>query len=156
MYKKNQERAMQLNHYLNFQGQTEQAFIFYQSVFGGEFAMISRYGDMSPTEGVTLSEANKSLILHISLTINEFTALMGSDINDQFCPPNSVFTQGNNHYIAINLENDETEARRLFNQLSVHGHIEMQLEKTFWGALYGAFTDQFGIKWMVNCQLDAG
>ncbi len=46
------------------------------------------------------------------------------------------------------------EARRLFNQLSVGGHIEMQLEKTFWGALYGAFTDQFGIKWMVNCQLD--
>ena len=104
---------MQLNHYLNFQGQTEQAFIFYQSVFGGEFAMISRYGDMPPTEGVTLSEANKSLILHISLTINEFTALMGSDINDQFCAPNSVFTQGNNHYIAINLENDETEARQI-------------------------------------------
>ena len=90
------------------------------------------------------------------MPINEFTALMGSDINDQFCAPNSVFTQGNNHYIAINLENDETEAGRLVNQLSVHGHIEMQLEKTFWGALYGAFTDQFGIKWMVNCQLDAG
>ncbi len=146
---------MQLNHYLNFQGQAEQAFIFYQSVFGGEFAMISRYGDMPPTEGVILSEADKSLILHVSLPINEFTVLMGSDINDQFCAPNSVFTLGNNHYISINLEYDEMEARRLFNQLSVHGHIEMQLEKTFWGALYGAFTDQFGIKWMVNCQLES-
>ncbi|MGL5404614.1 MAG: VOC family protein, partial [Acinetobacter sp.] len=58
---------MQLNHYLNFQGQAEQAFIFYQSVFGGEFAMISRYGDMPPTEGVMLSEADKCLILHVSL-----------------------------------------------------------------------------------------
>ena len=146
---------MQLNHYLNFKGQAEQAFIFYQSVFGGEFAMISRYGDMPPTEGVMLSEADKCLILHVSLPINEYTVLMGSDVNDQFCSPNSVFTQGNNHYISINIEHDEMEARRLFNQLSVHGHIEMQLEKTFWGALYGAFTDQFGIKWMVNCQLES-
>lgn len=50
---------MQLNHYLNFQGQAEQAFNFYKSVFGGEFGMLSRYGDMPPTEGVTLSEADK-------------------------------------------------------------------------------------------------
>jgi PhnB protein len=116
--------------------------------------MISRYGDMPPTEGVMLSEADKCLILHVSLPINEYTVLMGSDVNDQFCSPNSIFTQGNNHYISINIEHDEMEARRLFNQLSVRGHIEMQLEKTFWGALYGAFTDQFGIKWMVNCQLE--
>jgi PhnB protein len=54
---------------------------------------------------------------------------MGSDVNDQFCAPNAGFIQGNNHYISINIEHDETEARRLFNQLSVHGHIEMQLEK---------------------------
>ena len=146
---------MQLNHYLNFQVQAEQANIYYQSVFGGEFSMISRYGDMPPTEGVILSEADKSLILHVSLPINEFTVLMGSDVNDQFCSPNSVFTQGNNHYISINLEYDEMEARRLFNQLFVYGHIEMQLEKTFWGSLYWAFTDQFGIKLMVNCQLES-
>jgi len=146
---------MQLNHYLNFQGQAEQAFNFYKSVFGGEFSTISRYGDMPPTDGVTLSEADKSLILHISLPINEHTILMASDTNDQFCSPHQVFTQGNNHYISINIERDEMEARRLFNQLSVHGHIEMPLGKTFWGALYGAFTDQFGVKWMVNCQLDA-
>ena len=82
---------MQLNHYLNFKGQAEQAFIFYQSVFGGEFAMISRYGDMPPTEGVMLSEADKCLILHVSLPINEYTVLMGSDVNDQFCSPNSIF-----------------------------------------------------------------
>ncbi|OJU61314.1 MAG: VOC family protein [Acinetobacter sp. 39-4] len=146
---------MQLNHYLNFKGQTEQAFNFYKSVFGGEFAMLSRYGDMQPTEGVSLSEADKNLVLHVSLPINEFTVLMASDVNDQFCAQNSVFTQGNNHYISINLDPDEQdEAQRLFNALSANGQIEMPLEKTFWGALYGAFTDQFGIKWMINCQLD--
>jgi PhnB protein len=146
---------MQLNHYLNFKGQTEQAFNFYKSVFGGEFAMLSRYGDMPPTEGVSLSEADKNLVLHVSLPINEFTVLMASDVNDQFCAQNSVFTQGSNHYISINLDPDEQdEAQRLFNALSANGQIEMPLEKTFWGALYGAFTDQFGIKWMINCQLD--
>ena len=117
--------------------------------------MISRYGDMPPTEGVTLSDADKNLILHVSLPINEFTVLMASDVNDQFCAQNSVFTQGNNHYISINLDPDELdEAQRLFDSLSANGQIEMPLEKTFWGALYGAFTDQFGIKWMINCQLD--
>lgn len=145
---------MQLNHYLNFEGETEAAFIFYQSVFGGEFSVLTRYGDLPSEDGVIFSEQQKSWILHVSFPINQFTILMGSDVHKQFCSPhNSGLNKGNNHYISINLE-DETEARRLFNQLSTGGHIEMQLQKTFWGALYGAFTDQFGVKWMVNCQLD--
>lgn len=145
---------MHLNHYLNFQGQAEAAFNFYKSVFGGEFSMLSRYGDMPPSEGVTLSEADKNLILHVSLPINDFTVLMASDTSEQLCAPNAVFIQGTNHYISINLEqNEQEEAQRLFDALSVNGQIEMPLEKTFWGALYGAFTDQFGVKWMVNCQL---
>ena len=99
---------MQLNHYLNFQGQAEAAFNFYKSVFGGEFSSLSRYGEMPPEEGVTLSEADKNKILHISLPINEFTELMASDTNDQFCAQtNTVFTQGNNHYISINLDASE-------------------------------------------------
>lgn len=145
---------MQLNHYLNFEGETEAAFIFYQSVFGGEFSILTHYGDLPSEDGVVYSEQQKSWVLHVSLPINEFTVLMGSDVHEQFCSPHPLgLNKGNNHYISINLE-DETEARRLFNQLSAGGHIEMQLQKTFWGALYGAFTDQFGIKWMVNCQLD--
>lgn len=146
---------MQLNHYLNFQGKTEAAFKFYQSVFGGEFAHLTRYGELPQENGVQFSEIEKNYILHISLPINEFTVLMGSDVNEQFCAPNSVFTQGTNHYISINLEaHEENETRRLFSELSVNGQVEMPLEATFWGALYGAFTDQFGIKWMVNCQLN--
>ena len=91
---------MQLNHYLNFQGQAEAAFNFYKSVFGGKFSSLSRYSEMPTEEGITLPEADKNKILHISLPINEFTELMASDTNDQFCAQtNTVFTQGNNHYI---------------------------------------------------------
>ena len=145
---------MQLNHYLNFQGTAEAAFNFYKSVFGGEFSYLTRYGELPQEDGVTFSEQEKNYILYISLPINDFTVLMASDVNDQFCAPNSIFSQGTNHYISINLEShEEKEARRLYAELSVNGQIEMPLDNTFWGALYGAFTDQFGIKWMINCQL---
>ena len=110
---------------------------------------------MPPSEGNTLSDAEKKLILHVSLPINEFTVLMASDTTEQFCAANSPFIKGTNHYISINLEkHEQAEAQRLFDALSVNGKIEMPLEKTFWGALYGAFTDQFGVKWMVNCQIE--
>lgn len=143
---------MQLNHYLNFQGETEAAFNFYKSVFGGDFSFIKRYSELPDAQ---VSEKEKDYILHVSLPINDFTILMGSDTSEQFCAQNSApFNKGNNHYISINLEShEEDQARRLFNDLSVNGEIEMALDKTFWGALYGAFTDQFGVKWMVNCQL---
>lgn len=143
---------MQLNHYLNFQGETEAAFNFYKSVFGGDFSFIKRYSELPDAQ---VSEKEKDYILHVSFPINDFTVLMGSDTSEQFCAQNSApFNKGNNHYISINLEaHEEDEAQRLFNALSVNGNIEMPLDKTFWGALYGAFTDQFGVKWMVNCQL---
>ena len=140
---------MHLNHYLNFNGQTEKAFLFYLSVFGGEFSHFQRMGDMPPGE-CEIAEHERNLVLHVSLKINAHTELMGSD----HCGALPYTLQmGNNHFISINLEQDETEARRLFNQLSVHGHIHQQLEKTFWGALFGSFSDQFGVQWMVNCQL---
>ncbi|OTG84686.1 VOC family protein [Acinetobacter sp. ANC 4648] len=144
---------MQLNHYLNFQGQTLAAFNFYKSVFGGEFSFIKKYVELPDAQ---VSDKEKDYILHVSLPINEFTVLMGSDTSEQFCAQASiVFTQGNNHYISINLEkNEQNQVQYLFDALSIHGQIEMPLEKTFWGALYGAFTDQFGVKWMVNCQLE--
>ncbi|OTG96141.1 VOC family protein [Acinetobacter sp. ANC 3832] len=144
---------MQLNHYLNFQGETEAAFNFYKSVFGGEFALIKRYSELPDAQ---VSAKEKDYILHVSLPINGFTVLMGSDTTDQFCAQTQTpFSKGNNHYISINLEpHEEAEARRLFSALSVNAQIEMPLDNTFWGALYGALTDQFGVKWMVNCQLE--
>lgn len=147
---------MQLNHYLNFQGQTEKAFKFYQDTFGGEVVFLSHYGDLPPQDGVTLSDEDKQKVMHISLKINDHIILMGSDINDHFCSQhNLIFTIGTNHYISVNLEkHEQSKAYELFEKLSVGGTIEMPLDKTFWGALYGAFTDQFGIRWMINCQLD--
>lgn len=147
---------MQFNHYLNFQGKAEAAFNFYKSVFGGEFTFLTRYGDLPTEDGVTFTEQEKNYILHISLPINTYTVLMASDVNGQFCSKaQQPFSIGTNHYISINLDgNEQAKAQHLFSALSVNGQIEAPLEKTFWGALYGAFTDQFGIKWMVNCQLD--
>lgn len=144
---------MQFNHYLNFQGETEAAFKFYQSVFGGDFSFLKRYSELPDNQ---VSDQEKDYILHVSLPINDFTVLMGSDITDQFCTSSNIpLIKGNNHYISINLDpHEEVQARHLFNALSIHGQIEMPLDKTFWGALYGAFTDQFGIKWMINCQLE--
>ncbi|MFQ1045485.1 VOC family protein [Acinetobacter variabilis] len=147
---------MRLNHYLNFQGETEAAFTFYRSVFGGKFSSLTRYGDTPGQQGIDLSDEEKNLILHISLPINEYTELMGSDINDKLCTENTpAFSKGTNHYIAIILSaSEQDEAKRLYEALSVNGQIEMPLEKTFWGALYSAFTDQFGVQWMINCLLE--
>ncbi|OTG87746.1 VOC family protein [Acinetobacter sp. ANC 4558] len=144
---------MQLNHYLNFRGQAYAAFSFYQTVFGGEFSFIKYYYELSD---IQVPEEEKDYLIHISLPINTYTTLMASDITKTFCNTQTPFIIGSNHYISINLEaHEETEAHRLFNELSVNGQIESSLQKTFWGALYGAFTDQFGIKWMINCQLEA-
>lgn len=148
---------MQLNHYLNFKGNTEAAFNFYKSVFGGEFLFVMRYSDAPTQEGQPpLSEADRQKIMHISLPINEHTVLMASDISEQFCAQtNKAFTIGTNHYISINLDaSEQDEAKRLFDALAVNGTVEMALSPTFWGALYGALTDQFGIQWMINCQLE--
>ena len=147
---------MQLNHYLNFQGQTETAFQFYQHAFGGEILFFSRYGDLPPQDDVTLSDEDKQKVMHISLKISDHVILMGSDMNDHFCSHhNFTFIMGTNHYISVNLEKHEQgKAYELFEKLSINGTIEMPLNKTFWGALYGSFTDQFGIRWMINCQLD--
>ena len=113
------------------------------------------YGDLPSDESsVTLSDADQQKIMHVSLLINASTILMASNTNDQFCAQsNTFFTVGNNHYNSINLDaHEQADAKRLFDALSVNGKIEI----TFWGALYGAFTDQFGVKWMVNCQLQEG
>lgn len=147
-------KTMQLNHYLSFNGQTEAAFNFYKSAFGGEFSMLKRYAEM-PSEQ-PLSEKEQNYLLHVALPINAHTILMGSDYTEGLCAQkNFSLIQGNNHHISINLDaTEEAEARRLFTALSVGGKIEMPLEKTFWGALYASFTDQFGIQWMINCQLE--
>ncbi len=135
--------------YLNFPRNTEEAFNFYRSVFGGEFeGGIHRFSEVPPQEGrPPLSENDKNLIMHIVLPILGGHRLMGTD-----APETMGFkvNQGNNVY--INLEPDtRAEADKLFAALSAGGKIEMPLQEMFWGDYFASFTDKFGIQWMVNC-----
>ncbi len=134
----------QVNPYLTFNGNCEEAFNFYKSVFGGEFPYIGRFKDM-PSDKPLSPEAGE-LIMHVSLQISKETVLMGSDSSEAF---GQVINMGNNISLSINTENED-EATRLFNGLSEGGQITMPMSKTFWGAFFGMFTDKFGINWMVN------
>lgn len=139
-----------LNPYLNFNGNAEQAFNFYKSVFGGEFSALMRMGE-APGMPYELNDADKQKIMHIALPIGRGNTLMASDVLESAGHPPA---QGNNVYMGINTM-DEAEARRLFDGLSVNAQIEMPLTDMFWGALFASFTDQFGIKWMINCERPA-
>ncbi|KAA6344172.1 hypothetical protein EZS27_008187 [termite gut metagenome] len=134
-----------VNAYLAFNGNCEAAFDFYKSVFGNEFSFIGRYKDMpSPDQPIPESKYNK--IMHISLPIGQGTTLYGADMTEAF---GQATVMGNNFALSINTES-EAEAKRIFNALSAGGNVSMPLEKTFWGALFGMFTDKFDVNWMVN------
>lgn len=134
-----------VNTYLNFNGNCEEAFDFYKSVFGGEFIYIGKFGDMPAADGFSVPETDKNKIMHVSLAIGN-TILMGSDTGGDWAP---TFVQGNNFSVSINAES-KVEADGLFAGLSAGGHVTMPMENTFWGAYFGMFTDKFGINWMVN------
>lgn len=134
-----------LNSYLNFDGNAEEAFNFYKSVFGGEFkGSINRMSDAPGTEN--LSDEEKNRVMHIALPIAGGDMLMASDIIPSM---GHKLIKGNNNYISIFPESRE-EADRLFNGLSAGGNIEMPLDDMFWGAYYGSFEDKFGVHWMIN------
>ena len=135
--------------YLNFPRNTEEAFNFYKSVFGGEFeGEINRFSQVPPQEGQPpLVEADKNLVMHVALPILGGHILMGTD-----APESMGFkvTHGNNIY--INLEPDtRTETKKLFEALSSGGKIEMELQEMFWGDYFGSCSDKFGVQWMFNC-----
>lgn len=136
-----------VNVYLTFNGKTEEAFTFYQSIFGGEFPNLEKFKDMPQAEGSEpMSEAEGNRIMHVTLPISKETCLMGSDTMGE---SNDKLIEGNNFTISINAESTE-EADKLFQGLSQGGKITMPMEKTFWGAYFGMFTDKFGIAWLVN------
>jgi len=135
-----------INAYLTFNGNCENAFNFYKSVFGGEFTYVGRYKDMPPMDGKTCPPGEDEKIMHVSLPVSKETILMGSDSSESFGPPAII---GNNFSISVTTDS-ENEATRLFNGLSKGGKVTMALGKTFWGAFFGAFTDQFGINWTVS------
>lgn len=135
---------MKVNPYLNFDGNAEEAFHFYKSVFGGEFVSHMKMSDAPDTDKLPSNEKNRTM--HISLPIGKDTILMASDILPSV---GHKLNQGNNKYISLHPESRE-EADRLFNGLSSGGQIEMPMEDQFWGDYFGCFTDKFGVMWMVN------
>jgi PhnB protein len=133
-----------INPYLNFPGNTEDAFNFYKSVFGGEFITLQRFKDTPEADHIPDNEKDK--IMHVALPIGKGNVLMATDALESM---GHKLTPGNNFHITIEAENKE-EAEKLFNGLSRDGKIEVPLEDTFWGAYFGMFKDKFGVQWMVN------
>lgn len=135
-----------INPYLVFNGNCEEAFLFYQSIFGGEFPYVGKFSDMpAGDENPTVSDDEANKIMHISLPIGKDSVLMGSDSNSA----SGEVTFGGNMSISINAESKQ-EADRLFDGLSAGGNPFMPMNQTFWGAYFGMFVDKFGIHWMVN------
>jgi len=135
--------------YLNFPGRTEEAFEFYRTVFGTEIASpIHRMGEAPAAPDMPpLSDTEKRLVMHAQLPILGGHLLMGSDTVESM---GHRLTIGTN--VSVMLEPDtRAEARRLFASLAEGGTVTMALEQMFWGDLYGALTDRFGVQWMVNC-----
>ncbi len=133
------------NPYLNFAGNTEQAFIFYKSVFGGEFASVVRFKDM-PMEGVSIPQEAANKIMHIGLPIGKDQMLMGTDALESH---GHKLVQGNNVHISVHPDSKK-EADRLFTALSEGGKVQMPMADQPWGDYYGNFQDKFGVYWMIN------
>jgi PhnB protein len=133
-----------INPYLNFMGNTEEAFNFYKSVFGGEFKDVQRFKDTPESPKVPENEKNK--LMHISLPIGPGNILMATDALESM---GQKLTFGNNFYLSLNADS-EGEADKLFKGLSAGGTATMTLQKTFWGSYFGMLTDKFGIRWMVS------
>lgn len=139
-----------VNVYITFNGNCEEAFRFYQSIFGGEFTQFSRFNEMPPSEdGQGMPDDQKNRIMHVSLPISNETAIMGSDTGGEWA---ASFIAGNNFSVSINVDS-RAEADKIFNGLSQGGHVTMPLSDTFWGSYFGMCTDKFGINWMMSCDV---
>ena len=138
-----------INPYLNFDGNAEEAMNFYKAAFGGEFmGPVMRWGT-SPgcDEGqFQLSDADKEKVMHMALPISDGNVIMASDSIKGLGPSLSI---GNNVTIAVGPDSRQ-EADRLFKNLSEGGQVQMPMADAFWGGYFGSFVDKFGINWLIN------
>lgn len=133
-----------INPYLNFPGNTEEAFNFYKKVFGGDFpGGVFRFKDTPDAD--KLSKSDQEKVMHVALPLGPSNTLMATD-----ALPSMGFnvTFGNNFYISIQTDSRE-EADKLFKGLSDGGKIEMPMSDQFWGDYFGSLADKFGVRWMV-------
>jgi len=134
-----------LNPYLNFPGNTEEAFNFYKSVFGGDFiGGINRFKDTPEADKISAGDRDK--IMHVALPVGDGNMLMATDATESM---GFRVTFGNNVHLSLEAESKE-EADKLFNTLSNGGKVTMPLADAFWGAYFGMLTDKFGVHWMIN------
>jgi PhnB protein len=133
-----------INPYINFNGNAEEAFNFYKSVFGGEFLRVMRYKDLA-VPGAPFAEKEADKIMHIALPIGK-NILMGNDVPESM---GLVNENENRSKISISAASRE-EADALFNGLSAGGTIEFPIGDSPWGSYFGMFRDKYGIEWMVD------
>jgi PhnB protein len=132
---------MEVNTYLNFDGQCEDAFKFYEQCLGGQMGPIFRYGE-SPMAG-TVSPEWQDKVMHGSLIIGSHV-LMGADV-----PPRQ-FEHVKGFSLSVQIASPD-EADRIFQALAENGQVVLPLEQTFWAERFGMVVDRFGIPWMINC-----
>ena len=139
--------------YFNFPRCTEEAFVFYRSVFGGDFnGPIHRFGEMPAAPGQPpLPDADRNLVMHIELPILGGHVLMGTDASESM-----GFTVTPGNQVHINLQPDtRSHTDSLFKGLAVGGTVDMPMADMFWGAYFGSLTDRYGVRWMFNCEAKA-
>lgn len=129
--------------YLTFDGNCREAFDFYRSVFGGEYAIMQTFADAPPDIGISESDGDK--VMHTTLSIGD-GLIMGSDSSADFGPPHVA---GNNFSLSYSTQSRE-ETDELFAKISEGGTITMPLQDVFWGSYFGSCTDKFGINWMFS------
>ncbi len=134
-----------INPHINFNGNAEEAFTFYKSVFGGEFARIIRFKDLA-SSGFPVSEKEENKIMYISLPIGKNNMLIANDVPEVLGRTNE---NENRSKISISTESRE-EADKLFQGLSAGGEIEGPMGDAPWGSYFGCFRDKYGIEWIVN------
>ncbi len=134
-----------INPHINFNGNAEEAFTFYKSVFGGDFAKIIRFKELA-SDDFPVSEQEENKIMHIALPIGQCNMLMGNDVPEILGKTNE---NENRSKIVINADSKE-EADKLFNGLSAGGQIEGPIGDSPWGSYFGCFRDKYGIEWIVE------
>ena len=134
-----------VNPHIHFNGNAEEAFEFYKSVFGGSFSKIMRFKELS-TEGFQFPEEELNKIMHIALPISAGCILMGSDVPNML---GIVNENENRSKITVSAESKE-EAAAIFTGLSAGGTIEFPMGDSPWGSYFGAFRDKYGVEWMVD------
>lgn len=136
--------------YLHFNGDCRDAFEFYRSALGGEFAIFQTFRDMPPSDDMGVPESELDNVMHVSYPIGS-SVLMGSDMPSSMGPPVTV---GNNYSVSLSPESRD-EADRVFAALSDGGSVQMPMADMFWGSYFGALADKFGINWQINYDLPA-